>query len=150
MKWRVCFVLVAAACQSGDDKTKATPDNTTVIQLPKAQVTESYRADINTLCDVVRLSGADQKPKEERWPIVAMYLGPHLTTAEANEFLVAIQPLPADAKALALETEAKRVGLSGCPLANEWREAARAAAEQTGSAPEPTGNAPAQPAPHGN
>jgi hypothetical protein len=120
MKWTAFFVLAAAACQSGE--AKETPaGNTTVIQLPKAQVSDAYRADITTLCDVVHLSGADQKPKDERWPIIAMFLGPQIKTNEAHEFLVAIQPLQGEAKALALETEAKRVGLASCALANEWR-----------------------------
>jgi len=122
MKWALCLVLAAAACQSGD--AKESPANTTVIQLPKPQVTDAYRADITTLCDVVRLSGADQKPKDERWTHIAMFLGPQIKTAEAHDFLVAIQPLNGEAKALALETEAKRVGLANCDLANEWRTAA--------------------------
>jgi hypothetical protein len=123
MKWPACLVL-AAACQSGQatEAPANSLDNTKVIQLPKAQVTEEYRADITTLCDVVHLSGADQKPKDERWPIVAMYLGK--LKEEAHEFLIAIQPLDANTKALALETESKRVGLAKCELANEWRAAA--------------------------
>jgi hypothetical protein len=125
MKWPVYLVL-AAACQSGSEKE--TPSNTTVIQLPKADVTDAYRADITTLCDVVKLSGADQKPKDERWTVTAMYLGSNLKTPEGKEFMVAIKPLRADVKALALETESKRVGLAACPLADEWREAAEAAA----------------------
>ena len=133
MKWPVVLVLAAAACQSGEAKEgsgqpatgvvgapSGTP-NTTVIQLPKAAVTEAYRADITTLCDVVHLSGADQKAPDERWPIIAMYLGPQIKTNEGHDFLVAIQPLQGEAKALALETEAKRVGLAKCDLANEWR-----------------------------
>jgi hypothetical protein len=123
MKWAVCLVL-AAACQSGQS-TEApanSAENTKVIQLPKAQVTEDYRADITTLCDVVKLSGADQRPKDEQWPIVAMYLGK--LKEPAHEFLIAIQPLAAEAKAVALETEAKRVGLATCELAAEWRRAA--------------------------
>ncbi|HEY5945377.1 MAG TPA: hypothetical protein VIV40_07795 [Kofleriaceae bacterium] len=125
MKWLVVLAL-AAACQSGES-TEAPANNTAntmVIQLPKAQVTEQYRADITTLCDVVHLSGADQKPKDEQWPIVAMYLGK--LNEEAHEFLVAIQPLNAEAKALALDSESKRVGLTKCELANEWRQAATA------------------------
>ena len=124
MKWAVCIVL-AAACQSGESTQQApanTETNTKIIQLPKPPVTDEYRADITTLCDVVQLSGADQKPKDERWPIVAMYLGK--LHEPAHEFLVAIQPLTGATKALALDTEAKRVGLAKCELANEWRAAA--------------------------
>ncbi len=119
MKWTVYFVLAAAACQSGE--AKEAPANTTIVQLPRPDVTSAYRADINTVCDVVHLSGADQKPPDERWPIIAMYLGPQIKTTEGHEFLVAIQPLQGEAKALALETEAHRVGLSTCALAAEWR-----------------------------
>ena len=135
MKWAVYFVLAAAACQTGENATTAppnatlkegSPQGTTIIQLPKPPVTDAYRADINTLCDVVRLSGAADKPKDERWTIVAMYLGPQIKTSEGRDFLVAIQPLKGEAKALALDTEARRVGLSSCELANEWREAAAA------------------------
>ena len=125
MKWTVCIVLAAAACQSGDAKEAPSQvPGTTIIQLPKAQVTEDYRADITTLCDVVKLSGADAKPRDERWQVIAMYLGPQIKTAEGHEFLVAIQPLKGEPKALALETEAKRVGLGACALADEWRAAA--------------------------
>ena len=125
MKWTICLLL--CACQTGEAKREApaTSEPSKIVQLPKAEVTENYRADIATLCDVVHLSGADQQPKDERWPIIAMYLGPHLATPQAHEFLVAIQPLHGEPKAVALETEAKRVGLAKCELANEWRAPAR-------------------------
>ena len=124
MKWIACIVL-ATACQSGDggrEEPAPTTGRTQVISLPKADVTEQYRADITNLCDCIQLSGADQKPKDERWQIIAMWLGPHITTQAGHDFLIAIQPLQGEAKALALETEAKRVGLAKCELANEWRQ----------------------------
>jgi hypothetical protein len=93
-----------------------------VISLPKAAATDAYKADINSLCDAIRLSGAESKPKDEQWTVVAMWLGPAIKTNEGREFLVAIQPLQGEAKALALETEAKRVGLATCPLATVWRQ----------------------------
>ena len=129
MKWPLLVsVLVgslAAACQSstqegapqGDPKT----GDTKIIQLPKAQLTDAYKGDITNLCDAVKLSGADSKPKDERWTHVAMWLGPNIKTDEGREFLVAIQPLRGESKVLALETEAKRVGLATCALADEWR-----------------------------
>src|ERR1044071_2689381 len=109
MKW--IAYLLAFGCQSGEARqAPPAPAGSKIVQLPKAAVTEAYRADITTLCDVVHLSNADQQPKDERWPIIAMYLGPHIKTSEAHDFLVAIQPLRGEAKALALETEGKRVG----------------------------------------
>jgi len=128
MKWIAC--LLAFACQAGEARQAPAPAQSAssssggskIVQLPKAPVTDAYRSDIATLCDVVHLSDADQQPKNERWPIIAMYLGPHIKTSEAHDFLVAIQPLQGEAKALALETEGKRVGLAKCELANEWRQ----------------------------
>ena len=92
-----------------------------MISLPKSAVTDAYRADIATLCDVIRLSGADQKPADQRWTVTAMWLGPNIKSAAGHEFLVAIQPLEGEAKAAALDYEAKRVGLDACALANEYR-----------------------------
>jgi hypothetical protein len=123
MKW-IALLLGCAACQSGNAEQASPPRATgssTVISLPKADVTDGYRADITNLCDAVKLSGAEDKPKDERWTVIAMWLGPHITTEAGREFLVAIQPLKGEAKALALDTEAKRVGLAKCELANEWR-----------------------------
>ena len=128
MKWPLVAVLFGsfAACQSKKQDSPAPAatgsDKTKVISLPKAALTDGYKADITTLCDVVHLSEADKKPKDERWPVIAMWLGPHIKTTEGHDFLVAIQPLQGEAKALALETEAKRVGLTTCALVAEWRE----------------------------
>jgi hypothetical protein len=126
------MLAALAGCQSGkEDDAKsaqaaqaaqAASGDTKIIQLPKAKVTDAYKQDITNLCDAVRRSGADQKPEGERWQHVAMWLGPNIATPEGHEFLVAIQPLTGDPKALALETEAKRVGLTTCALADEWRK----------------------------
>jgi len=89
------------------------------------QVSEPYRLDITALCDVLARSGADQVPPGERALMVASWLGSHLQTAEAHDYLVKIGPLVGDAKAAALETEASRVGLARCALADEWRAPTR-------------------------
>jgi hypothetical protein len=122
MKW-IAWIALVGGCQA-DAKQQPQPQQqeTTIIQLPKAPVTEAYRADIEALCDCVTRSGADQKPRDERWPIIAMWLGPNIKTTEGHDFLVAIQPLRGEPKAFALETEARRVGLAKCELANEWRQ----------------------------
>jgi hypothetical protein len=121
MKW-MPLVLALVACQEGNQQQKVVGDkDSTVISLPKAPVTEAYRADVTALCDAIKLSGAADKPKDEQWVAVAMWLGPNIKTEAGHEFLIAIQPLQGEAKALALETEAKRVGLPTCALATEWR-----------------------------
>lgn len=108
MKWIPGLVIVAA-CQHGDGEG------------PKPAVDEKYRQDIASLCDVVHLSEADKLPDNERAPSIAMWLGPHIKTDQARDFLATIQPLTGEPKAQALEVEARRVGLTSCALANEWR-----------------------------
>lgn len=128
MKWIAWIAL--AACQGGSNHgsagsastgSAAAGSDSVIIQLPKAPVTPEYKQDITNLCDVLHLSGADQLPPGDRSPTIAMWLGPHIKTEAGHEFLVAIQPLTGEAKAAALEVEAKRVGLDSCPLAAEWR-----------------------------
>ena len=127
MKW-IAWLVVMSACQTGDarqapsQKPGTGDGSSVVISLPKAPVTAEYRADITSLCDALQQSGAMDHPADERWQVVAMWLGPHITTDAGHEFLVAIQPLQGAAKAAALDSEAHRVGLSKCDLANEWRK----------------------------
>jgi hypothetical protein len=92
-----------------------------------APVPEPYRSDIENLCGAVGRSGADQRPDDERALVIASWLGAHIQTQEAHEYLARIQPLDGEAKADALEAEARRVGLTGCALAAEWRAPARPA-----------------------
>ena len=122
MKWTLSLALVLVACQEGNQQQQVVGNtSTTVISLPKPEVTAAYKADVSALCDAIKLSGAEDKPKDERWVAVAMWLGPNIKTEAGHEFLIAIQPLQGETKALALETEAKRVGLPTCALAAEWR-----------------------------
>jgi hypothetical protein len=118
MKWLV-WISVVAACQRGDSNDSAKP---AAKPAPKPGISAEYREDITSLCDVVHLSEADKLPPEERMPSIAMWLGPHIKTPEGHDFLVSIQPLVGEAKAQALEAEARRVGLAGCALAAEWRK----------------------------
>ena len=123
---RFAWLLVAAfGCQSGSSSGPPAPKPTQKnSEIPRPFVTDGYRKDIDALCNVVHLSGADQQPPDARQAIIAMWLGPHITTDEGHTYLIAIQPLRGAAKAAELETEARRVGLGGCPLASEWRGSA--------------------------
>lgn len=119
---RVLLIVGAlAACQSGSASPPPPASSPATKSVPQPFVTDGYRNDITSICDVVKLSGADQEAPDARQAIIAMWLGPHITTDEGHKFLIAIQPLQGTAKANALEAEARRVGLSGCALANEWR-----------------------------
>jgi hypothetical protein len=81
----------------------------------------AYAADIENLCDVVARSGA--KGASAPTYVTATWLGSHLTTQDSRKFLARIQPLGREPKAAALEAEARRVGLTGCALADDWRNA---------------------------
>ena len=120
MKW-IVWIVLAAGCQHAKTEPLPTSGSDTVIQLPKAPLTAEYKQDITNLCEVLKLSGADQLPAGDRAPSIAMWLGPNIHTDAGHEFLIAIQPLTGEPKAAALDYEARRVGLEGCTLAAEWR-----------------------------
>jgi hypothetical protein len=86
-------------------------------------VVSEYTTDIDKLCDVVKRSGANQeRGTNDRMYLIATWLGSNLKTPEARKFLADIQPLVGEAKANALDAEAKRAGLAGCALSAEWRK----------------------------
>jgi hypothetical protein len=113
----------AAAAPAPNASPPAAPGTATPGAPPSGAPPSSkaYAADIGKLCDVVKLSGAERVPTDERVLPIANWLAANLTTAESRQFLVRIQPMVGDQKADALEAEARRVGLSGCALAAEWR-----------------------------
>jgi len=129
--WLVLVLI--AGCQSTDKADKAdqaasapaaTAPATPTAPAPgggPAPTGAAYKADIGKLCDVVSLSGAAGMEAGDRSYTIAQWLPANLTTPESKQFLVKIQPLVGNAKAAALEDEAKRVGLPGCALAAEWR-----------------------------
>jgi hypothetical protein len=88
---------------------------------PAAPASKEYAADIEKLCDVVRLAGVEGDRTDDRLLPIANWLAANLTTAESRQFLVRIQPMAGLEKADALDAEARRVGLAGCNLAAEWR-----------------------------
>lgn len=120
MKRFAWLLIAAAACQNGD-RSAPPPPPASGSGVARPFVTDDYRKDIDSLCNVIHLSGADQQPEDARQAIIAMWLGPHITTEDGHKYLVAIAPLRGEAKANELEAEARRVGLGGCPLAAEWR-----------------------------
>jgi hypothetical protein len=79
---------------------------------------ESLRDDVHRLCNVLELSGAAQRPPEERIYTTSTWLGDNLRTEAARDLLVRFQQ-SAD-KAALLRAEAARQGLADCPLAASW------------------------------
>ena len=109
---RIAHLLAGIAVVAGCQRTAGTA---------APPVAGPYRADIVRLCDVVAQSGADRLPEGERLLAIVQWLPEHLETQDSHQFLARIQPLEGDAKADALDAEARRVGLPGCALAAEWR-----------------------------
>ena len=107
---RIAHLLAGLAIVAGCQRTTGT-----------APMPEPYRADIAGLCDVLVQSGADRLPAGERLLAIVQWLPEHLETQDSHAFLARIQPLEGEAKADALDAEARRVGLPSCALATEWR-----------------------------
>lgn len=115
MKTAALLLVALVACQRGEDKGAPTQS---VVAAPAGS---DYANDIAALCESVTRSGADKVDEDARSLTIANWLGANLKSPESRQFLVKIQPLVGEAKATALDNEAKRVGLSGCALAAEWR-----------------------------
>lgn len=105
----VLAALSVAACQQGNEASRET--------IRKG--TPAYRQDVERICGVMSLSGADQLPEGERVFTTAQWLGNNLETEEGRDFLVTFQQ--SDDKAATLLAEARAVGLPDCALAAEWR-----------------------------
>ncbi len=132
MKWLlVAFLIVGcdnepasttaqpAAKPAGSGAVSATDSGSAAA--PTTQAEGDYRADIEALCDVIARSNSSDLQGANRRYQVAVWLGANLHTDEARAFLAKIQPLQGAAKADALDDEARKVGLSNCTLAGEWR-----------------------------
>jgi len=116
MKLAALLLLSLVACQRGETDSGA-PTKSVVAAPPGSD----YAEDIAALCDSITRSGADKVDEDARALTIANWLGANLKSSESRKFLVQIQPLSGEPKATALENEAKRVGLSRCALAAEWR-----------------------------
>jgi hypothetical protein len=108
-----CVAIIVCACQS-DEKTAKQA-------VPAAAADKAYAEDIQRICDSMSLSGADKLERGERVGPHSKWLGENVKSKEAQKFLISTQPLAGEAKASAFEVEAKRVGLPGCALADEFR-----------------------------
>ena len=123
--------LLLLACQQGIPQQKPAPSKApdraaapvapVAKAAPAANTEADYAKDIDALCNSMVNSGASEQPDGARQLMVAQYLGKAIQTDAAHNFLVGIQPLQGAAKSEALNAEATRVGLHGCPLANEWQ-----------------------------
>ncbi len=118
----VLFLGALLGCQTKDTgqppKTTGGGPTPSVVAAPPGS---DYAKDIESLCESVSRSGADPDDPGAKALTIANWLAANLKTPESRQFLVKIQPLVGNDKAEALETEAHRVGLSGCALAAEWR-----------------------------
>ncbi|HEY4180050.1 MAG TPA: hypothetical protein VGM90_24575 [Kofleriaceae bacterium] len=113
----LCAAVTLVACQKGEASENAPSSKVG----PVSNVSTEYTKDIENLCDSIKRSGAEKEDAEARQLLIANWLAANLKTDDAHKFLVHIQPMEGNAKAQVLEDEAKRLGLAGCPLANEWK-----------------------------
>ena len=122
--WRL-LLLFCLGCNGEPRRDKSAalaPEPAPVAPVAPAPDAAGYASDIEKICDVVSRSETTGMG-DERMVLIANWLAANLETQEARDFLVKIQPLVGTGKADALDAEAKRVGLTGCALAAEWRAA---------------------------
>lgn len=109
---RLVVLFVFAACQKD--------------AAPASTVDPTYRADVERICEVERLSGSLDRPDENPQYVTAMWLGENIQTQAARDFLAELSPLTGADKAKRLREESKRVGLGSCVLAATWEQTAAA------------------------
>jgi len=115
MKLSLACLVFILGCQRGETQQAEQG-------APAATPSGDYAKDVLALCESMTRSGADKLEPAARQLTIATWLGENLKTTDSRKFLVRIQPLQGEAKAAALEEEAKRLGLPGCAIAAEWRK----------------------------
>ena len=95
MKTAIACLVLVAACHKADHHAGA-------------KITPEYKEDIANLCDVLRLSGADQLPEGNRLPTIAMWLGPHITTPAGHTENLTFRDISSDGLAGAVITVVDR------------------------------------------
>jgi hypothetical protein len=114
MKW--LLLIACIGCQSGETGAPAEARKAT------GATTNEYAGDIERLCNAMTLSGADKLPQGERMMPLAQWMAKALKTPEGKAFMLKTNQLPRGPEHVeALMSEAKRVGLEDCPLAEYWR-----------------------------
>lgn len=78
--------------------------------------------DIERVCNVLTYAGVTDKSPNEQLNAILEWLPQNIESEDGRNFLGSIAELQGNAKADALEAGAKKVGLSGCPLAASWRQ----------------------------
>ncbi len=111
---RLCWLPFVIAC--GNSSSSPPKDE------PPATVNAEYKADIDALCNVIERSGAAELDPNDRTMKTATWLGTNLVSQDGRKFLAKLSQIKGAEKADALDAEAKRVGLDGCPLSAEWRK----------------------------
>lgn len=106
------LLAAAAALALGCQKKKG----------PSSELDPAYAADVERVCHVERLSGADQDETQARAVIAAEWLGRHVETQAGRDFLASLVPLAPPEKAARLRAEAARAGLEDCPTAAAWEQ----------------------------
>ena len=85
---------------------------------------DKYRADLEMMCNAMRLSKADEAPIAARSTIAGRYVNDHLKSAGARELIKVMSRLEPEQKGRRLKEEAQKAGLSSCPMAETWEAAA--------------------------
>ena len=117
-----CTLLVAvfvAGCQQGAAPAQGAPPAAGAVPRGGA---EAYDHDIERICNVMTLSGADKEPGAA--PLTtARWLAANIETGQARTFMIALNDGPPLVKAGVLDAEATKAKLPICPLAALWRAA---------------------------
>ena len=109
----VCTALLG--CQQGSSPHEERLDKS--VALPSQT---PFGRDLDRICHSSERSGALEQPEGQRAVTVAYWLGNNIESDEGRAFLARFTKSSTEEKIALLRREAKRVGLSSCPLLQTW------------------------------
>jgi hypothetical protein len=78
--------------------------------------------DLERICNVLAYTGVADKSANQQLDAILEWLPRSIESEDGRNFLGSIAELQGPAKADALDAGARKVGLTDCPLALEWRK----------------------------
>lgn len=119
----------AATAPTESSAPAAAPAAPQAPQAPQAPVAPNgaWRAsplgrDVERVCNVLTYAGVADKSPNEQLNAILEWLPRNIESEDGRNFLGSIAELQGNAKADALDAGARKVGLTDCPLALEWRK----------------------------
>ena len=86
----------------------------------------SYKKDLDNLCNGLERSGASKDGGSEKFSKMAEWMSENVSSSEGRELFQGLAMVDSETKVRILREEAKKVGITSCPLADAWEAGLKA------------------------